>query len=277
MWIGFPIGLNGFLSHEIQVPRRILHDKFKRVSNMIIKGGKNIWSQRIGVLSLDSSFPKPPGHIKHTESFDFPMVYKIVTGITAGDLILEPGPHLLPPFIKAMKELEQEGVCAITGSCGFLALFQQELAREVSIPVFLSSLIQIPMIAAMYPKNSSVGVITAVERKLTPAHFAAVNADGVSVHIAGMDECKEFTKVIIDVKRVDMDVDLVREEVVGVATDLVKKHSDIGALVLECTDLPPYAVEIQEATGRPVFDLSTLTNMVAEGVRRQAFKGRWTS
>ncbi len=244
---------------------------------MIVKGGKNIWSQRIGVLSLDSVFPKPPGHIKHPESFDFPIIYKIVKGIGTRELILEPGPHLLPPFVEAMKELEGEGVAAITGSCGFLALYQQELSSQVSIPVFLSSLIQVPMVAAMLRKDRSIGVMTAVKRKLTPAHFAAVGAADIPIHIAGMDDCAEFTDVIIDSKRIDMDVDLVREEVVGVATSLVNAHGDIGALVLECTDMPPYAVEIQEATGLPVFDLSTLTNMVAEAVRRQPYNGKWTS
>lgn len=244
---------------------------------MIIKGGQNIWGQRIGVLSLDSAFPKPPGHIKHAESFDFPIVYKIVKGIGTKELILEPGPHLLPPFIEAMKQLEEEGVAAITGSCGFLALYQKELASEVQIPVFLSSLIQLPLVAAMLSKGRSVGVMTAVRHKLSPAHFAAVGAADIPVHIAGMDDCSEFTDVIINSKRIDMDTDQVRDEVVGVATALVNAHSDIGALVLECTDMPPYAIEIQEATGRPVFDLSTLTNMVAEAVRRQPYRGRWTS
>ncbi|MGI9407302.1 MAG: aspartate/glutamate racemase family protein [Hyphomicrobiaceae bacterium] len=243
---------------------------------MIVKGGQNIYSQRIGVLSLDSAFPKPPGHIKHPETFDFPIVYKIIKGIGTRELILEPGPHLLPPFIEGMNELEEAGVAAITGSCGFLALYQQELAAEVNVPVFMSSLIQVPLVAAMLGKGRSVGILTAVKSQLTPAHLAAVGAASVPVHIAGMDDAREFTDVIIKSKRVDMDVDRVREEVLTVAVALVNAHDDIGALVMECTDMPPYAVEIQEATGRPVFDLSTLTNMVAEAVRRQPYRGRWT-
>jgi len=245
---------------------------------MIVKGGKNIWSQRIGVLSLDSKFPKPPGHIKHPESFDFPVIYKIVDGIGTRELIKEPGPYLLDPFIKAIKELEAEGVEAITGSCGFLALYQKELSDAVDIPVFISSLIQIPLVAAMLKPTKTVGVMTAVAANLTPAHFHAIGVTDLSkVHVGGMDAAKEFTEVIIDNKRVDMDVDQVRLEVVTLAKKLVSAHPDIGALVMECTDMPPYAVDVQEATGLPVFDLSTLTNMVAEGVRRQPYPGRWTS
>jgi Asp/Glu/hydantoin racemase len=244
---------------------------------MIVKGGANIWSQRIGVLSLDSKFPKPPGHIKHPESFDFPIIYKIVEGIGTKELIKEPGPYLLEPFIKAIKELEHEGAKAITGSCGFLALYQKELSAAVDIPVFISSLIQIPLISAMLKPGKTVGVMTAVAANLTPAHFEAVGVTDLSkVHIAGMDACREFTEVIIDSMRIDMDIDKVRHEVVSTAEDLVSKNPDIGALVMECTDMPPYAVEVQAATGLPVYDLSTLTNMVAEGVRRQPYAGSLT-
>jgi hypothetical protein len=240
---------------------------------MILKGGQNIWGVPIGVLSLESYFPKPPGHIKHSASFDFPIAYKIVKGARVKDLLRNPGPHLLHPFIEAVKELEAEGVKAITGSCGFLALYQKELADAVSVPLFASSLIQLPMVHAMLGSGQTVGILTASRDHLTAAHLKAVGAAQVPLHIAGMDDCPEFADVIIEGRRVDIDLPKLESEILSVAESLVAAQPGIGALVLECTDLSPFAVEIQKRTERPVFDLVTLTKMVFDAVVRRPFTG----
>jgi hypothetical protein len=113
---------------------------------MILEGGANIYGIPIGVLSLESYFAKPPGHIKNASTFDFPVTFKVVKGATTKKVVDYGDRSLLEPFIAAARELESEGVEAITGSCGFLALFQREIADAVNIPVFLSSLIQVPMV-----------------------------------------------------------------------------------------------------------------------------------
>jgi hypothetical protein len=240
---------------------------------MILKGGKNICGVPIGVLSLESYFPKPPGHIKHPASFDFPIFYKIVKGARVKELLEDPGPQLLEPFIEAVKDLEAEGVRAITGSCGFLALFQRELADAVSVPVFISSLLQVPMVGAMLRRDQIVGVMTASRRNLTPAHLEALGADRTPLAIAGMDDCPEFNEVIIEEKRRDFDLDRLQAEIYEVADALVEAHPEVGAIVLECTDLPPFGFEIQARTGRPVFDLTNLTNFVFQAVVRQPYRG----
>ena len=116
---------------------------------MILKGGINVCGLTMGVISLESYFPKPDGHTKHPASFDFPILYKTVKGATIDRLIRERDPELLAPFIEAAQELEREGVKAITGSCGFLALHQQAIADAVNVPVFMSSLIQVPLVSRM--------------------------------------------------------------------------------------------------------------------------------
>jgi len=128
---------------------------------MILQGGINIYGVPLGVISLESYFPKPDGHIKHPPSFDFPILYKTVKGATIDRLIRERDPELLEPFIKAAQELEREGVKAITGSCGFLALHQKALADAVDIPVFMSSLIQVPLVSRMLRSDQKVGVVVA--------------------------------------------------------------------------------------------------------------------
>ena len=106
-------------------------------------------------------------------------MYRIVKGATAIRVVKEADPALLNPFIKAAQELEQEGVMAITGSCGFLALFQDDLADSVNIPVFTSSLIQIPMVYRMLRRNQKVGILTASISTLTGAQLKAAGADAV--------------------------------------------------------------------------------------------------
>jgi Asp/Glu/hydantoin racemase len=240
---------------------------------MKLQGGPNICGATIGVLCLESSFPKPPGHIKNPSGLCFPVLYETVRGATVAKLINEPSAEFIAPFLDAAKRLEAEGVGAITGSCGFLALFQKELATAVGIPVFASSLIQVPMVHHMLGGGKRVGVLTASARKLTPRHFEAVGAGGIPVAIEGMEEQPEFREVILEGRRNDMDVTRIAREILSAAQSLVTKNRDIGAVVLECTDMPPYAHRIQESLRLPVFDLTTLATMVHDVVLRRAYDG----
>lgn len=239
----------------------------------VLRGGYNMYGTPIGVLCLESYFPKPPGHIKNASGWRFPIVYKTIKGVTVKRLLREPNTVPLDLFIAAAKELEEEGVRAITGSCGFLALFQRELADAVNIPVFMSSLLQVPLVHRMLRPHQKVGVMTAHKDSLTPAHLQAVGADQTPICIVGMDTYPEFVEVIIEGQRNELDLHKLEQEVVAVAVDLVKDNPEVGAIVLECTDMPPYAHRIQEETGLAVFDLSTLTNMVGETVTRHPYRG----
>jgi len=240
---------------------------------MILKGGINYYGMAIGVLGADSRFPKPPGHIKHAPSFEFPILYRTIPGATIQRILHQPDDGLREQVCEVARELEREGVRAITGSCGFLALFQRVLCDSVNVPVYASSLIQIPLVHHMLPNNKRVGVLTADSSCLTDQHLRAVGADGIPVAIEGMEESQEFRDVILDARRDDMDFDQVRTEVVAAAERLQSANPDLGAIVLECTDMPPYAHAVQRATGLPVFDLTTLTNMVYQAVVRRPYTG----
>jgi Asp/Glu/hydantoin racemase len=240
---------------------------------MILKGGTNLCGIPIGILCLETYYGRPPGHIRNASTFRFPVMYRIVQGATARRVVKEADPELLNPFIKAAQDLEQEGVLAITGSCGFLALFQNELADSVAIPVFTSSLIQIPMVYRMLRRNQKVGILTASKSTLTAAHLKAVGAEAVPVCVAGMDDRKEFCEVVIEGRRQELDVARLAEEVLAVVESLAMDHPEMGALVIECTDLPPFAHLIQEKIHVPVFDIVTLTNMVYETLVRTEYKG----
>lgn len=240
---------------------------------MIYEGGQNICGASIGVLCLESYFPKPPGHIKNPSSLPFPLLYAMIDGVTVPDLLNTPSPALLEPFVQGAKRLEREGVRAITGSCGFLALFQRELAAAVSVPVFASSLIQVPLAYHMGGARAPVGVLTADSRALTDRHFEGVGAQGIPVVIEGMETAQEFSEVILQNKRTRMDTGQIGVEVMAAVDRLAARNPEMGALVLECTDLPPYAAQIQARLQIPVFDLTTLATMAHSVVVRRPYAG----
>lgn len=237
----------------------------------IVSGGKNICGVSIGVLSLESYFPKPPGHIKNPSSLPFATQYEILTGITVPELLNNPNDSMKLQVIEAAMRLESQGVQAITGSCGFLALYQADVAAAVEIPVFLSSLVQVPLVHVM--TAAPVGILTASASSLSAAHLENVGADGVPVEIQGLEDSQEFAAVILRNERTAMDLSKVAREVIAAGEALVSRAPQIGAIVLECTDLPPYAHEIQLALSRPIFDLTTLATMVASCVNRTPYHG----
>lgn len=240
---------------------------------MKITGGPNICGVTIGVLCLDSQFPKPPGHIKNPSGLRFPVLYETISGATVAKLLNDPPDDFVEPFIDAAKRLEAEGVRAITGSCGFLALYQKQLAHAVNVPVFASSLIQLPLVWNMIGQRGEVGVLTASKSSLTDKHFAAVGAADVKVAIQGMEDFREFREVILEGQRDDMDIAKIEAEILASAKLLAKNSPDMRALVLECTDMPPYAYKLQRKLKMPVFDLTTLAGMVHDGVARAQYQG----
>lgn len=225
----------------------------------------------IGVLCMDTTFTKIPGHIRNRATFDFPVRYQVVTGATADRLVTHADPSLLEPFVQAAKELQAAGVRAITGACGFLVIFQKELAGAVNVPLYTSSLIQLPMVGRMIRPGQKVGLLVANEHSLTRRHLEAVGAQDVPIAVAGMQEQPEFREVMLQARRSELDVDRLAGEVLGVVDRLARSNADLGALVIECTDLVPFAHKIQARLGLPVFDIVTLTDMVYASLARRPF------
>ena len=225
----------------------------------------------IGVLCLDTAFTKIPGHIRNGTTFDFPVVYRVVEGATPERLVARADPSLLAPFIAAAQDLERRGVSAITGACGFLVLFQAELAASVRVPLFASSLIQLPLVHRMLRPDQTVGLLVAKADALSRRHLAAVGAEEVPVCVAGLEDAPEFRDVILRGARHDLDAARLEREVLERVADLVEHNPEMGALVIECTDLPPFAHAIQARFDLPVFDIVTLTEMVHRSLSRKPY------
>ncbi|MFI6172360.1 aspartate/glutamate racemase family protein [Nocardia sp. NPDC051052] len=225
----------------------------------------------IGVLCLDTAFTKIPGHIRNRTTFDFPVIYQVVHGATPQRMVTEADPTLLEPFIIAAKELEAQGAAAITSGCGFLVIFQQQLADAVQIPLYSSSLIQVPMVHRMLAADRKVGLLVAKKAALTRRHLQAIGAESVPICIAGMDNQPEFREVILEGRRNNLNADRLGQEVLHEIDQLAAANPDMGALVIECTDLVPYAHTIQSHLALPVFDIVTLTQMVHQTLTHRPF------
>jgi len=233
-----------------------------------VQGGANLYGHAVGILVLDTRFPRIPGDIGNAATFDFPVRYHRVAGATADAVVRKGDPRaLLPLFIDGARLLEREGVRAITTSCGFLAKFQRELAAAVSVPVFTSSLMLVPLVHRMLPPGRAVGVLTVDASSLGVEHLlgAGITTD-MRVVVAGLETEKEFTRVLLD-DVPTLDVDVAREEHLTVARRMLAEHPEVGAIVLECTNMPPFRADVQAATGLPVFDITTLVTMVHDGLR----------
>ena len=228
---------------------------------MKARGGPTLYGHTIGIIVLDTRFPRVPGDIGNASTWPFPVRYRVVAQATPDRVVRQKAEGLLAPFIAAAHDLVNDGVRAITTSCGFLSLYQHEIAAAVPVPVFTSSLLQMPLIARMLRPDQKVGVITIDSRYLTEAHLRAVGAESAPVVIAGLETEKELTRVLID-NEPELDTQEAEAEMVHVARLLVAEHPEVGAIVLECTNMPPYARAVQRATGLPVFDIVTLTRWV---------------
>ncbi len=234
---------------------------------MRVQGGPNIYGFSVGILMLDTQFPRIPGDMGNAATFDFPVRYHRVEGASPDRVVRHGHRELLPAFIEGARFLEREGVRAITTNCGFLAKFQPEMAAAVSVPVFTSSLLLVPLVHRMLPPGRAVGVMTVDASALKAEHFAGAGiAPDMKVVVAGMETEKEFTRVLLD-DLLTLDVDAARAEHLTVARRMLTAHPEVGAIVLECTNMPPYRAEIQMATGLPVFDITTLVRMVHEAVK----------
>jgi hypothetical protein len=229
---------------------------------MRVQGGYNLYGFSVGVLMLDTQFPRIPGDMGNATTFPFPVRYHRVQGASPERVVRQGSRELLPAFIEGAKSLVRDGVQAITTNCGLLAKFQRELAASVAIPVFTSSLLLVPMVHCMLPPGKAVGVLSVDASSLTPDDFAGagITSDMV-VAVAGLETEKEFTRVLLGNQMV-LDVEAARREHIRVAQRLCAEHPEVGALVLECTNMPPYRADIQAATGLAVFDIVHLVQMV---------------
>ena len=205
----------------------------------------------LGVLMLQTRFPRLPGDVGHPASFSMPVHHRVVPGASAQRVVREGDPSLLEPFVAAARALVDEGAAAITTSCGFLVTFQAALEAALPVPVWTSSLLALPGL-------ERPGVLTVDAASLGPANLRAAGADP-DTPVEGLPAGGHLQRTLLDDLPV-LDPVEAEAEVLASAGRLLHRHPGLRSLVLECTNLPPHADALRRSTGLPVHHLMTLVH-----------------
>jgi hypothetical protein len=228
----------------------------------------------LGILSLDTSFPRIVGDVGCLQSYPFPAKLCVVPDADSTKIV-QNGPtdtELLGRFVLAAQELEQQGAAAIVATCGFLIAAQAEIAAAVRIPVMLSALSLFPMVQSCCPGR--IGILTASCLSLGPHMLRSASIPEAAVVIAGLEGVPAFASTFLvrkEEQAQSLDSKSLEAAIVGVSTNLVNAYRDLTAILLECGNLPPYAEAIRKATGLPVFHIVDAAKMLFSA-RRQSLR-----
>jgi len=227
-------------------------------------GGKTLYGASVGILMLETRFPRIPGDMGNAETWPFPVLYKVVPGASPRRVVCERAEGLLDEFLAAADELVRLGADGITTTCGFLSLYQREIAAHVGVPVAASSLMQVPFIERVLPLGKRVGVLTVSAAHLSVEHMRAAGADP-ETPVVGTDDGSEFSRVMInDEER--LDVAAAERDILAAGDRLVASHEGIGAVLLECTNMVPYARALSQRLRLPVFSIYTFVTWFHSGL-----------
>lgn len=245
--------------------------------SVVVRGGHNVYGVPLGLLMLESRFPRIPGDAGNASTWPFPVLYRVVTGASPGRVVRQLRlDQLLEPFALAAEELEKAGVGLITTNCGFLSLFQAELQSHVRVPVLTSSLLQVPWLARLLPTGKRVGVLTIEAASLTSGHLRAAGiGPDTPIGVVGMEEVGGYFNEAILGDADTLDVERCRREHEEATRLLLERHPDVGAIVLECTNMPPYADTIRRLSRLPVYDLTTLVRWAVSGKQAAGYPEHW--
>jgi hypothetical protein len=248
---------------------------------MIVKGEKRYYGEALGIARFDQVHRHPaiPGDVENASTYPFPVRMKIIEGLYDNPyppLFDRDGTYTpdVQKTVGAVKELAAEGVRAIVMACGYFSLVQDILSGEVDIPVFTSPLLFVPAISRMIGRNRKVGIIAASRKTLTAAFLRPAGIDDSVPHvIEGLDDSEEFNSCFMGGTKTTMEVDLLEAQVLHIVGNFVKGNPDIGALLLECSALPPFSAAIQREVGLPVFDYITFIHTIYRAVVQREYSG----
>jgi hypothetical protein len=223
----------------------------------------------LGIIILDDVYPGFPGDVRNASAYPFPIQYAIAEDVDIKGLCYaEDKSPFLEPIKRAAQKLEQMGCRAIAAECGYFAYFQKEIADHVNVPVFMSSLLQVPWAQQVIGNNKVVGVLMSESNdfpSLTGRHLDAVGIRPDTNYVLGgtMDPglCVEFEHLWTEELRSDPPsayYDKAQNEFIPIAVDFFRNHQNMGAMVLECTGFQPFARALQREIDIPVFSWGTL-------------------
>ena len=239
-----------------------------------VKGNQVSYGESIGILLLENFVPYIPGDTANATTYRYPVRFQRVPGLSVAKIFAQDA-SMYNVVKEAALTLKGEGVRAITGDCGFMALFQQQLSEDVDLPIFLTSLLQLPFMGQIVSKKKTLGVITANNQSLTPNLLRASGVDEnleKRLRSIGLEDDQHFYDAVF-VEKGMIDPTLVEKAVVERAVKLVDENPNLGAILLECSMLPPYGDAVYKATKLPVFDYITMIDYVYSVVVKRRYDG----
>jgi hypothetical protein len=241
-----------------------------------VHSGQVSYGEAIGIIVIENYAPYIPGDVANATSYDFPVRFERLPGSTP-ERLFRHDIQLLDEVIAAGRRLLSEGVRAITGDCGFLALFQEQIAAELGVPVFLSSLLQLDFMSRIIGPQHKIGIVTANKGALTRQVLDAVTSvRDERLVVAGLEDKTHFVDAVFDENGI-LDSDVVEAEVLAAVDEILaeadRTQKEVGVLLLECSLLPPYAAAVRRHTGLPVFDYNTMIRYVYQTVVPRSYHG----
>ena len=235
-----------------------------------VHGGKTVFGASVGILMLESRFPRIPGDFGNALTWPFPVLYRVVRGASPDRVVRRRAEGLLDVFIEAARDLVADGADGITTNCGFLSLFQDELAAACDVPVATSSLMQVPFIERTLPPGRRVGVLTISSATLEPEHLETAGC-AADTPVGGTDGGCEFTRAILG-DEPTLDIALAERDILDAGDALVSAHPEVGAVVLECTNMVPYAAALRARLGLPVYSGYSFVQWFQSGLAPPRFE-----
>lgn len=235
----------------------------------IQRGGKTVYGASVGILMLETRFPRIPGDMGNAATWPFPVQYRIVRGASPDRVVRGDPRTLLPEFIAAGRDLVATGCDGITTNCGFLALVQDELRDALGVPVATSSLMQVPMAQALLPPGKRVVILTISRATLTVDHLRAAGVP-LDTPVFGTDGGRVFTREILG-DAAEIDFDAARADMMDAADAILRDCPEAGAIVLECTNMVPYAADIRRRTGLAVWSIESFVAWFQSGLMPRRF------
>ena len=237
-----------------------------------VKGRQVSYGEAIGIILLENYAPFIPGDVANASTYEFPVRFQRVENFSV-ERIFKHDMSLLDPVLEAGRALVREGVRAVTGDCGFMVIYQDRLAAELEVPVFMSILLQIHFLRHLIGPDEKIGVITANSESLDEFVLEKSGLDSsVPLLIRGLERKEHFSSAVIKEEGL-LDAEKIEGEVVSVAKEMVAQDPKVRLLLLECSMLPPYAAAVQEAVNLPVFDFITMINYVFSAVVQRRYRG----
>ncbi len=231
--------------------------------------GKPVYGASVGMLMLDTRFARIVGDGGNALTWPFPVHFKVVQGADAQRVVCQGGAGTLDMFIEAAKELIALGADGIAMNCGFLSVFQDRMSAAIGAPVVSSALMQVPMVQSILPRDKRVGILTIDQDTLSSRHLMSANVP-LDTPVRGVDKTGNFYATMVN-GQMDFDVKASRKELLAAAGALAQENPDLGAIVLECTNMIPFAHDIQRHTGMPVYSYYSLVTWFQSGLTPRQF------